>query len=216
MRALPRLDITWCDGLSDGAFVHLAGLGSLTMDDMGPYTCITDAAFSNLRGLKHLSMTNYRGVSDAAFAHIGPRLVSLGICGCTQLSGAIFANMPLLEELDISDCNQPAMRDESFALLPSLLELRISRCSHLTDAAFRHFTRVRTLDMTSCNQPGSTSAAFSHLSQLEDLVMDGVNQPSVGDAALARLTAVSCPCAGATSLPSPTLVCARWQACRCF
>ncbi len=105
-----------------------------------------------------------------------------------------FANLGLLENLDMDSCYSEAITDAAFAHLHSLKTLRMNECKQptITDAAFRFFGKLETLYMQGCTQASITAAAFKHLPAACNLILDETRRDQV-EAAPHLLKAYFCP-----------------------
>ena len=173
--------------LSDAAFAHLEGLGTLRMLGRDEVS-ITDRAFAHLKSLKVLDITRCNQFTDAALEHVAETLVEVTMCHTARFTDSIFAHLKHIKALDISFCRQ--LTDETFECLDALVDVKIAGCNRITDRAFAKWRHCRRLDMNGCNQESITDAAFQHLGSLVDLDMGYCTQSTITDRAFEHLKSV--------------------------
>ena len=156
-------------GLSDAAFVHLAGIRHLGMYMGTVNSTISNAAFRHLTGILSLNMNfcNTATIGDAAFAHLnGIRRLFMDYCPQLTLSDAGFNRLSGIETLNMRGCENVAIGDAAFACLGSLRTLRMCQCSRvtITEAALANLVSIQTLDITGC--PGEDNIRDVALTRL--------------------------------------------------
>ena len=201
------LNIGMCSQLTDAALAHCgAEVAELTMYDC---TQIGDGAFTHLKKLRKLVMWRCSQLTDAvrgedpfspypffknALPAPAPSTFRAFSSSLTLPRTQAFADLGLLEDLDMYNCCSEGITDAAFAHLHSLRTLSMADCKQptITDAAFPFFGKLETLNMQGCTQASITAAAFQHLQPEIHLILDETRREQV-EAHPLLLNACFCP-----------------------
>jgi hypothetical protein len=180
------LNMSYCNRVTDAAFVHLKGIHTLRM-----FSCyqkmITDAAFEHIQGIHSLNISGCNQITDAAFVHFkGIHKLYMLYCAQTTITDKAFEHLKGIHTLNMSHCTQHTITNKAFEHLKGIHTLDISGCKRVTDAAFEHLRGIHTLDMAGCRQ--ITDRAFEHLKGIHTLSVGACTQ--LTDAAMAHISGV--------------------------
>lgn len=153
---------------------------------------LTDKAFVNLRQLVELNASFMKSMDFTDKAIIGKlTLLRLSVAGCAQLTDACL-NLPNLEELNASYCT--SLTDAAFRHLPKLRALRSTCNPSLSNAAYATapLSRLELLDVS--HNPRLTARAFVSLDHSRGIVIKAVGCSSSVRAAAKRGGALGSDC----------------------
>jgi hypothetical protein len=178
LRHLTWLNVSYCKGISDDAFIHVASLSSLSANGCG---LLTDRCLSYLPCLEELEAAYCDKISLAGVSL--PQLKILDVRFSRHV--AIEALTPLTGLRKLW-CTQ--LSDANVHCLPNSIEyLHLERCPRLTDDGLAQLIRCARLTHLSLHNtsPSVTAEFLLHLDKLQSLSLATV-APALHMAALHR------------------------------
>jgi hypothetical protein len=161
------INISCRRALTDGEFVHLQGLEiiSLSMIDVRGLSAPLPAP--PLTTSSTNKPPRNHAFTDTGLATYLHSVRKLDVSFCEHLTDKAFANMPHLEQLNLSFLNRKRLTDKAIIGKLLLRRLSISGCTHITDAALVDLPLLEELNVSHC--PLLTDDAFIHLTKLRGL-----------------------------------------------